>query len=518
VKRLFVVLSVSLAVLVVGCGGSSSSGPTPPPTPPPTTGFTTASLTGQYALEMSGTDLNGSFIGRVCSFTADGAGNITSAVEDVNDAGSFNIVQFTGGTYTMGGDGRGVLTLNGGAGSGLQLSIALSSTTSGFAVQTDEAATTSGIFDAQTATAFSLPSVTGSYAFDASGGDANLAPLTIIGQFAANGGGGVTGGVLDFNAGSQSAPSGPQTIPASTISTDATFGASNGRGTITLDGLTFAFYIVDGTHLKLIEEDSNGVSVGDAFAQTGTIPTQVAGLTGTFSFLVGGAAVTGNFGSIARAGSAAFSGGNLSAVSLDDNNAGNYTKLTNDAGSYTIDSAGSGRGTFTFVDSSAGAFSYIFYLISPTTAFIEENSAAVIGAGNMSAQPTTISNSALAGAYAFNWSGQTIPSSGNVGFEEDFVGAFSLAASNAISGTVDFTELGSTSTPIFTGVPVTGTFPITGSGSGRNSFQAILSPGSGAPSTTFNFAGYVGAGNTIYLITTDSTRVTAGSAVVQTAP
>jgi hypothetical protein len=170
------------------------------------------------------------------------------------------------------------------------------------------------------------------------------------------------------------------------------------------------------------------------------------------------------------------------------------------------------------VDSSAGAFSYIFYLISPTTAFIEENSAAVIGAGNMSAQPTTISNSALAGAYAFNWSGQTIPSSGNVGFEEDFVGAFSLAASNAISGTVDFTELGSTSTPIFTGVPVTGTFPITGSGSGRNSFQAILSPGSGAPSTTFNFAGYVGAGNTIYLITTDSTRVTAGSAVVQTAP
>jgi hypothetical protein len=517
VKRLIAVLAACFAIFVVACGGGSSPSPTPTPTPTPT-GFTNASLTGQYALEMSGTDLNGSFIARVCSFTADGAGNISAAVEDVNDAGSFNIVQFTGGTYTIGTDGRGVLTLTGGAGAGLQLSIALSSTTSGFAVQTDENATTAGSFDTQTASAFSLPSITGPYAFDASGGDANLAPFTIVGQFAANGGGGVTGGVLDFNAGSQSAPSGPQTIPASTISTDATFGASNGRGTITLDGLTFVFYIVDGSHLKILEEDANGVTVGDAFAQTGTIPTQAAGLTGTFSFLVGGAAVTGNFGSIARAGSAAFNGGNLSSVSLDDNNAGNYTKLTNDTGSYTIDSAGSGRGTFTFVDSSAGAFSFIFYLISPTQALIEDTSAAVIGSGNMSAQPTAISNSALAGSYAFNWSGQTIPSSGNIGFEEDFVGEFALAASNAISGTVDFTELGSTSTPIFTGVPVTGMFPITGSGTGRNSFQAILTPGSGAPSTTFNFAGYVGAGNTIYLITTDSTRVTAGSAVVQTAP
>ena len=515
-KRALVLAVASFAAFAAACGGGGGS-PNPPP-PPPATGFSLASLSGQYAFEMSGTDLNAAFIARVGSFTADGAGNLSAAVEDVNDAGSFNIVQFTGGTYTVGTDGRGTLTLNSGVGNGLLLSIALSSTSSGYAVQTDGNSTTSGSFYTQTSSAFSLPSISGSYAFDASGIDSNSAPLSIVGQFAANGGGGVTGGVLDVNAGSSSAPTGAVAIPASTISTDATFGASNGRGTIILDGLTYIFYIVDGTHLVMIEEDASFASVGDSFIQTGTIPTQVAGLAGTFSFLIGGSAVTGNFGSIARVGSAAFNAGAATAVSLDDNNAGNYTKLTNDSGSYTIDPAGSGRGTFTFVDSSAGAFSYVFYLISPAQAVVQETSSGVIGSGTMSAQPSSISNSSLAGTYIFNWSGVTIPSSHNIGFEEDFVGQYTLAAANTISGTVDFTELGSTSTPIFTDVPVTGTFPITGSGTGRNSYQAIVSPGGGAPSTTFNFAAYVGSGNTVYLVTTDTTRVTAGTALVQTPP
>lgn len=134
----------------------------------------------------------------------------------------------------------------------------------------------------------------------------------------------------------------------------------------------------------------------------------------------------------------------------------------------------------------------------------------------MSAQPSSISGSSLAGNYSFNWSGVTIPSKGNLGFEEDFVGQYALSSAGAIAGTVDFTELGSTSTPIFTGVPLTGTF--TASGTGRNTYQTVVAPGGGAPSTTINFAAYVAAGNTFYLVTTDSTRVTAGSASAQTTP
>src|ERR1700687_4621874 len=185
-----------LAILATACGGGRSSTPTPTPTP---VGFSNASLNGQYAFEMSGSDLNSNFIARVGTFTANGSGAITAAIEDVNDGGSFSFVQFTGGSYSIGSDGRGTLTLTGGGslGGGLGLSITLSSTKAGLVVQVDGNATSSGSFDIQTASAFSLPSITGQYAFDLAGQDANFAPLSLVGEFAMNGAGNLTGGMVD---------------------------------------------------------------------------------------------------------------------------------------------------------------------------------------------------------------------------------------------------------------------------------------------------------------------------------
>jgi hypothetical protein len=506
-------------MFAAACGGGGGSTTT---TPPPNLGFSNSSLNGQYAFEMSGETTSGTFIARAGSFTANGSGAITAAVEDVNAAGTgFSTVQFSGGTYTIGSDGRGTLTLTGGSlGGSLGLNIALSSTKSGLAVQTDGNATSSGSFDLQTASAFSLPSITGQYAFDLSGVDANGAPLSVAGEFSTNGAGGLSGGTIDINDGGGTGISGPSAIPSNSaaFSMDPSFGSSNGRGIATINSQTVAFYIVDGTRLRFVEEDSNAVTVGDAFVQTGTIPTQAANLTGNFAFISAGAAVLGNFGSIARAGSAAFSGGAVSNVFLDDNNAGNHKPFGPDSGSYTIDAAGSGRGTFTFTDSGAGMFTYIFYLYSPTQAVLMETSTGLIGSGSMSAQPTSISTAGLAGNYVFNWSGVTIPSSGNIGFEEDFAGQYALSSSGAITGTVDFAELGSTSSAgsIFTGVPLTGMF--NAGTTGRNTYQATVSPGGGAPASTINFAAYVGAGNTIYLVTTDSNRVTAGTVVPQATP
>ena len=515
-KHLILPLTLSSAMFAAACGGSGSS--TPPP-PPPNVGFTNSSLNGQYAFEMSGEDFNGRLIARVGSFTANGSGTITAAVEDINDGGSFSTVQFTGGTYSIGSDGRGTLTLTGGPlGGALGLNIALSSKKGGVALQTDGNAASSGSFDLQTASAFSLTAISGQYSFDLSGQDSSGAPLSIAGEFGANGAGGLTGGTIDVNDGSQAGPSGPNPIPTSTFALDPTFGSSSGRGTVSINGQVVAFYIVDGTRLRFVEEDATAITVGDAFLQTGTIPTQAANLNGSFAFISAGAAVVGNFGAIARVGSATFNGGVLSNVFLDDNNAGNHTQRGPDTGTYTIDAAGSGRGTFTFTDSSAGTFSYIFYLYSPTQAVLLETSSGLIGAGSMSAQPSSISTSGLAGNYVFNWSGLTIPSSGNIGFEEDFIGQYALTSGGSINGTADFTEPGSTSSrgPIFTSVPLTGTF--NAGGTGRNAYQVTVSPGNGAPSSTIHFAAYVGAGNTIYVVTTDSNRVTAGSVTSQTGP
>lgn len=513
-KHLTLALTLCVGTFAAACGGGGSSNNT---LPPPNVGFTNANLSGQYAYEMSGEGQNGELIARVGSFMADGNGGISAAVEDVNDGGSFSIVQFTGGSYSIGTDGRGTLTLNGATNS-LGLNIALSSSKGGVVVQTDGLAASSGSFDLQTTGAFSLTAINGQYSFGISGQDSNAAPLSIAGEFAATSGV-LTGGVIDVNDGSNPGPSPTAPIPAGNFALDATFGASNGRGTVTIDGLTVAFYMVDGTRLRFLEEDSTNITVGDAFLQTGTIPTQSAGMSGSFAFLSAGAAVLGNLGAIARVGSATFTGGTLSNVFLDDNNAGNHSALGPDSGTFAIDAtnAGSGRGTFTFTDAK-GSFSYIFYLYSPTQAVLLETSNGLIGAGSMSQQPSSVSTSALAGNNVFNWSGLTIPSSGNFGFEEDFIGQYALSSGGAITGTADFTEPGSTSSrgPVFTGVPLTGMF--NAGTTGRNTYQATVSPGGGAPASTINFAAYVGAGNTIYLVTTDSNRVTAGTVVPQATP
>ena len=516
-KRLLPALAFFAALYVTACGGSSSSNNTPPPA----LGFSNASLNGQFAFEMSGSDLNGNLIARIGSFTANGSGSITAAVEDVSDAGTASqAVQFSGGTYSIGSDGRGTLTLNGGTlGSGLGLNIAMSSTSGGVMVQTDGNATSSGSFDIQMPSAFSLTSITGQYAFDLAGVDltAVAAPLAIAGEFAVSAGN-ITGGEMDINSGRNAGPVGPTTIGAASFALDNTFGPSAGRGMVTINGQVLAFYIVDGTRLRFLEEDAAASTSGDAFVQN-TIPTSVANLNGNFAFISAGAAVLGNNGSVARAGSVGFNGaGATSNALLDDNNSGSHSAIGPDAGTYTLENTGSGRGTFSFVDSGKGTFSYIFYLFSPSQGLLLETSNGLIAAGTMSAQ-SSVSNSSLAGNYVFNWSGVTGASASNVGFEEDFIGQYVDSSSGSLSGTSDFAELGSTSSrgPIFTGVPLTGMFNATG-GTGRNTYQVTVNPGNGAPSTTINFAAYVASGNTVYVVTTDSNRVTSGSAVTQTVP
>ncbi len=60
-NRLALFLSLVAALFAAACGGSGSV-VTPPP---PVGGFTTASLKGQYAFSMSGSDVSGAFFARI---------------------------------------------------------------------------------------------------------------------------------------------------------------------------------------------------------------------------------------------------------------------------------------------------------------------------------------------------------------------------------------------------------------------------------------------------------------------
>src|SRR5215472_1103620 len=170
-KRLALLVSLALVSLTIACGGGGGSNPGPPPPPPPGAKFSNASLAGQYAFSMTGTELcsgQGSFFGRAGTFTADGNGNITAGLEDVNVCTGVETIPFTGGTYSIDADGRGSVGLTNSTGT-TNYSITLSSATAGSIVQTDVDVTASGSFERQNAGAFANAAIAGGYVFDFKG-------------------------------------------------------------------------------------------------------------------------------------------------------------------------------------------------------------------------------------------------------------------------------------------------------------------------------------------------------------
>src|SRR5712664_1308739 len=165
-NRLALIITLWIATAIVACGGSGSV-PTPPP---PTGSFSNASLNGQYAFSMSGADgVTGSFFARVGSFTADGHGNITAGIEDVNTVLDVpQTLAFTSSTYSIQADGRGIINLTNSTGT-LSFSVTMLSPSQGLIVQTDLNATASGTFVIQNVNSFTTAGISGTYVFDFSG-------------------------------------------------------------------------------------------------------------------------------------------------------------------------------------------------------------------------------------------------------------------------------------------------------------------------------------------------------------
>ncbi len=511
-NRLILVLSLPVVLLAVACGGGGG-GITPTPAPTPTAGpYSAATLNGTYSFTMSGQD-SGGFFARIGSFAANGAGAVTGGVEDIS-SGTIGtaILPFSGGTIAIGSNGKGTLTLTDQTGT-IGFSIVMTSTTAGLITQTDGAATASGNFTLQTPGTFSVANINTNYAFDFSGVDANGTPESLVGQLT-SAGAGTGGGVLDQNDGAVA--SGALSFNNASFTMDTTYGPAFGRGIASIAGLNFAFYIVDGTRIRFLQIAYPALLVGDAVSQTGTIPTTTAAFSGSFAFVLAGTSISG---ADVRGGRLSLSGGAVSTLMMDDNNSsgtgsGNSNPVqipdgTLSAATYAIDTTvpGTGRGTLTFTDSKAGTFSFIFYLISPTQAVLQDNSAGIVSDGSMMGQSgNPFTTAGEAGNWAFNLSGQSVNGSTGAAGEEDFLGQYTLSSSDAISGGVDFTELSASS--VVMDAAITGTLGVQGDGTGRNTYQIILGT---SPSTTLNYSAYIIDTNTMVVIGTDTHRTSTGA-------
>ena len=524
-KRLSLLLTVSLAVFAASCSSGNSS-VTPPP---PTGGFSNSSLKGQYAFLMTGQAPDG-FIARIGSFTADGNGGITGGLELVRTAtNALQILPFSAMTpaYSVSADGRGAVNLTNQTGT-ISFSFTMTSTTAGYISQTDGITGTSGTFELQDTNAFTQSGVNGSFVFDSSGFDPNGNLDSIVGQFTLNAGT-IPTGVFDEN--NDGTPSGPQAITNGSYFLDATNGTTVGLGQMTFSGFLYDFIIVNGKKIHLIEVPASGsnlpITVGTANGQTAA-PATSAAFTGSYVFMTSGVGTQSpdfKVGRFTPDGS-----GNLTSIALDEKQLGsNIAQVphgTLSATTYSIDTnfPGSGRGIATFKDSSLGTYVFVFYMTNASTGVIQDNSAGIVGDGVILAQVGgPFSNGSVAGDYAFNWNGTSTNNTTNVTAEEDFVGHVTVsgAASGNVTGAMDFSELNSNQ-GAFHNSSLSGNLTINGDGTtatGNRSITVITAAGTnGNPSTTFTFNLYPVNASTMFVIETDKDHVTGGTFTKQITP
>ena len=507
-NRLLSAATLVLAAFAAACAGGGTVNQLPPP--PVTGSFSNASLSGQYAISMSGRELcfgRGSFFTRAGSFVADGAGRITSSVEDVNTCTGVLKLTFTGGAYNIRADGRGTLTLINSTGQ-TNYSFSLNSTSRGFIIQADPQATGSGSLQKQDPTAFSATRLAGPYVFDVNGITSTRNPESIVGRFFADGVSGLQNVAYDSNiAGTLSGQKFLATGGFYTLDPNA---SQTGRGAINIAGINYAFYIVDATRINLIGTGFPEAFLGEAFAQVpGTGFTNVS-LSGPYAFLIGGAS---NTGPVASAGRFTADGaGRISGVVADENDTGRLTLLPKGTvtGTYTVDLNGLGGGILSWTDSIAGTFSFIFYLASPTQAVFQETDSKIVSDGLLREQAATITSATVAGKYAFNWNGVNLSPNGD---ELDFAGQLSISnvSPGVIAGSMDINDFGQRKQ--FLDFPITGTLTLGLNPANNNTLQITSTP---APQSVYKFAAYVVDANTVLFVgdvdpNSKPTRVIAGT-------
>jgi hypothetical protein len=358
------------------------------------TAFGAAALDGNYVFEASGRDtfahVPPSIYHVAGVLQADGGGNIIGGellYENQPNNNNNPVDSITGGSYTIGSaDGRGTITINTadtgiGVNGVLTFSLAMLSGTNGLITQFDASASSTGTLDLQTP--YSLTNLlSGGYAFVTSGVDSATEgrfPLAMGGVFNVDGLGTISGNgtVMDL-IDNGTTTTGVGLTTAGSVAPPDQFGkviinlnpAFPGSPAVTIAG-----FIVDDTHIKLIERDQIlGVTGGVATAQgsktgkfsgNGAFNTTVVYSTSGFSTVSGNAeqptVYAGEF--------TADGSGNLTNGYTDENQFGILTSDTL-TGSYTVDSTGTGRVVTSnvFYGSSGPGPAWIFYLTGASDA------------------------------------------------------------------------------------------------------------------------------------------------------
>jgi hypothetical protein len=443
-------------------------------------------LSGTYVFEVLGSAPNfGSSVKQIAGvFVADGNGNITSGEQTF--ATFFAVPDaIVGGSYTVGSGGSGTLELmvnDPNVGTACPASslfcedftVTVLSRSKVLLSEIDPSGPGVGTAELQTSTA--APS--GGYAFVTRGVDGTaFAPMAFGGVFNIDSPGGISGAgsVADQNSNGVIANSGTL---SGTVSAPDAFGAVALSLTSSLAGVPIQFtgYIVDKTHMMLIENDVDpNAFVG--FGSTGGIALSQGSATGSFHgnaamsgpFVYGllGQSQFGSWASAAWAGRFTADGAGSLAVGYGDEILGVGAVPISDtlSGTYSVDPSGSGRVVVATNFGSAGPGpSLVFYLTGNSgPAMVLDTETTVAGGGV--AYPQASGAPVFTGAYGLTVTANngnetdssaqisvdgangTLSGSANVsGLPDALSGTFASSPNGRFAGALSFVDQGSNTT------------------------------------------------------------------------
>src|SRR5579859_2895190 len=307
--RRLIVPAIALLGLafLVSCGGSTYH----PPSPPPSGGFGNSSLNGTYVFSTIGADSMGNLMEITGTLVADGNGNISGGMFDVNNpngAGVGSVTVGNGSTYKVTSDGRGTATVKTTTSGTFGFDFVLHSSAGGLITEFDTGGTGSGTFELQSPVA--QTDLAQAYALSLTGADSGINSMSTVAGFTLDAGGTMSNGVQDIND--------SRTVLTSlSLSGSVLVGAAGAPGTAqlitstSLATLTFDVFPIDSNHLKFIETDGAAFLAGDAFPQS-SIPASpstyvftLSGLdftptTGPAPFVTGGFLMTDGVGGVSQ--------------------------------------------------------------------------------------------------------------------------------------------------------------------------------------------------------------------------
>jgi hypothetical protein len=331
---------------------------------------TQSQFAGSYAFSFTGFDDNaGAAISGAGAFTLDSNGNITTGVQDINDAGTMAAGQALSGTVTIGtGSTPGTAQLNTSFGTLAFDVYAVDSTHLKFS-ETDTATTLKIISgDAFTQLNASLPS--GAAVLTIGGLDTSGNPLAAGGLLTFNSDGTISGGSEVLNDSGNVA----------SLSFTGNYSApAGGRALLSLSGFTpaiqYALYPSSG---GVLMEETDGVTLtsGTVLAQTATSISTSGGYGFNLSAENGGGYEVDDIASFTVT-SSAITG------TIDENDQGSTHPGLSLSGTYAAPTGG--LGTMTFTDS-IGTYNFDYFVASSSSVLFIETDSTQVGLGSFLGQ------------------------------------------------------------------------------------------------------------------------------------